>query len=617
MKNTLIIQIINKIRVRFEAYGGEETRDTFNGELNYEAGRVFYLVFLVAVILLPYIPGDLVMHQNPVYIVSIKIGLTLLCLILIALRFTKYFRYKPGLLLMVMVGYLYIGSAMIMATAGDAAASYISSFALIIVIPIFLPLPLKFKITFIISTFLIFLLLSMRYDIDFSDSVIQNSFFDLIAVLVISLIMSHSLNKLRYLAWKQQKKLISTSSELEEALIEAQKADKSKSDFLATMSHEIRTPLNAILGISQLQLQNENLSDELADALGKINNSGTQLLGIINDILDMSRIETGNLELNPAKYHLPSLINDSVQLNIVRIGSKPITFDLEIDKKLPSLLYGDELRLKQILNNLLSNAIKYTEKGHIKLSITASDCTDNGGVLLRFDVSDTGQGITLKDQEHLFAEYTRFNFSANRAIEGVGLGLTIVRKLVAIMGGTIEVKSEYGVGSTFSITVLQEAVECAAIGEEITSKLRNFTYKDKNRLESTKIIYEPMPYGSVLIVDDIEINLFVAEAALEPYELQIEMASSGFETIDKIKNGSVYDIIFMDHMMPHMDGVETVAKLRELGYTGVIVALTANALVGNSEMFAQNGFDEFISKPIDFAQLDNILNKFIRRKQPD
>jgi len=221
-----------------------------------------------------------------------------------------------------------------------------------------------------------------------------------------------------------------------------------------------------------------------------------------------------------------------------------------------------------------------------------------------------------EDQERLFAVYERFNFSANRTTEGAGLGLSIVKKLSTMMGGTVEVKSEYGVGSTFSVTVRQEAVECVAIGAEIANNLRNFTYRDKSRLENAKINYAPLPYGSVLIVDDMEVNLFVAKAALEPYGLHIEMASSGFEAIDKFKNGSTYDIIFMDHMMPHMDGIETVAKLRELNYSGTIVALTANALVGNSEMFAQNGFDGFISKPIDFNELNIILNKFIRGKPP-
>ena len=258
---------------------------------------------------------------------------------------------------------------------------------------------------------------------------IQNAFFDFIAILLISLIMSHSLNKSRYLAWEQRKKLTSISIELERALVQTQNADKSKSDFLATMSHEIRTPLNAILGISQLQLQNEDLQESLVDAFGIINNSGNHLLNIINDLLNLSKIETGKLELNPTEYHLPSLINDSVQPNIVRIGSKPIEFYLEIDENLPLTLYGDEMRLKQILSNLLSNAIKYTEKGHVKLSVTydGSCRKENGNALLQFCVSDTGQGIKPEDQEQLFSEYTRFNASENRGIEGIGLGLPIIK----------------------------------------------------------------------------------------------------------------------------------------------------------------------------------------------
>ena len=183
------------------------------------------------------------------------------------------------------------------------------------------------------------------------------------------------------------------------------------------------------------------------------------------------------------------------------------------------------------------------------------------------------------------------------------------------MSGTVDVKSEYGAGSAFSVTVSQEVIEYTAIGSEIAEKLRNHTYSDKNHIANAKIDYVPIPYGKVLIVDDVEVNLLVAEAALEAYGLQIETASSGFEAINKIESGKVYDIIFMDHMMPHMDGIETVANLRKLGYTGIIVALTANALIGNSEMFIQNGFDGFISKPIDFAELDAALNKFIRNNR--
>jgi signal transduction histidine kinase/CheY-like chemotaxis protein/HPt (histidine-containing phosphotransfer) domain-containing protein len=395
----------------------------------------------------------------------------------------------------------------------------------------------------------------------------------------------------------------------------AEAANRTKSSFLATMSHEIRTPMNAIIGIAQIQLQKEDLPDEYASALQKINSSGNNLLGIINDILDLSKIETGKLELNLSEYDVPSLINDTVQLNYIRIGSKQIEFKLEIDENLPSRLLGDELRLKQILNNLLSNAIKYTEKGHVKLKVNHTAAGKD--VNLCFIVEDTGQGMKPEDQGKLFSEYSRFNTEANRTTEGTGLGLNITQKLVEMMNGVIKVESEYGKGSVFTVTIRQKAVECDKIGAELAEKLRNFTFTGGWQAEKIRINREIMPYGSVLVVDDVEINLYVAEGLLSPYKLKIDTVGSGFAAIEKIENGKTYDIIFMDHMMPKMDGIETTRKLRQSGYKGIIVALTANALVGNDEMFARHGFDGFIPKPIDARHLNAVLNKFIRDKYSD
>ncbi|MDR3012507.1 MAG: response regulator [Chitinispirillales bacterium] len=398
------------------------------------------------------------------------------------------------------------------------------------------------------------------------------------------------------------------------AMNEAEEANKSKSNFLATMSHEIRTPMNAIIGIVQMGLQKEGLPPDYVTALEMIYNSGNNLLGIINDILDLSKIETGKLELNPTQYDMPSLINDAVQINVVRLGSKEIDFAVEADSELPSKLFGDELRIKQVLNNLLSNAIKYTEKGHIKLTI--SHVMKDKDVMLRFTVEDTGQGMKSQDLEMLFSDYKRFNFEANRTTEGTGLGLSITKRLVEMMGGVISVESEYGKGSKFTIEIGQKSVQCEAIGPEIAEKLKKFSFAT-NKRERRKRVRETMPYGKVLIVDDVETNLYVAKGLLAPWKINIETASSGFEALNLIKAENVYDIIFMDHMMPKMDGIETTEKIRKFGYDGVVVALTANALAGNEEMFLSKGFDGFISKPIEIRHLDSVLNKFVRDRHPE
>ena len=408
------------------------------------------------------------------------------------------------------------------------------------------------------------------------------------------------------------KSLRKTLDYLENARADAENANKSKSNFLATMSHEIRTPLNAIIGIAQVQLQKEDLPQDYGEVMDKIYTSGSNLLMIINDILDLSKLETGKLELLPDNYDTPSLINDTVLLNIVRIGSKKIKFLLEVDETLPGVLYGDELRVKQILNNLISNAIKYTKEGHVKL--IADHTMADGDVELRFRVEDTGQGITPDDQKWLFDEYARFNTRSNISVEGSGLGLNITQKLVEMMDGTISVESEYGRGSIFTVTIRQKAVECDAIGAQTVEKLKQFTFTDESHSFS-HVTYEPMPYGRVLIVDDIDVNLYVAEAVLKPYQLNIELAESGYAAIEKVRDGGVYDIIFMDHMMPGMDGIAATENLRGMGYTGTIIALTANALVGNDTMFIEHGFDGFIAKPIDIHNIDDVLNTYIRDKR--
>jgi signal transduction histidine kinase/DNA-binding response OmpR family regulator len=398
--------------------------------------------------------------------------------------------------------------------------------------------------------------------------------------------------------------------------IEAEIANSAKSAFLAKMSHEIRTPMNVILGITEMQLQEGTLAPQTRESYMMIYNSGNLLLNIINDILDLSKIEAGKMEFVAAKYDIASLVNDTVQLNVMRNKSKRINFKLNIDENVPQELIGDEIRIKQILNNLLSNAFKYTEKGEVKLSISAKNGATEDYATLVFQISDTGQGMTKEQVSRLFTnEYIRFNLEANRAIEGTGLGINITNHLVQMMNGEIFVESELDMGTTFTVCLSQKTAGSKTLGKELAENLMKLQVLNSTQFRKIQFMREYMPYGKVLIVDDVETNLHVAKGLMTPYGLSIELVSSGFDAIEKIKNGSIYDIIFMDHMMPKMDGIEATKVIRELGYKHPIVVLTANALVGQAKIFLENGFDDFISKPIDLRQLNNILNKLIRDKQ--
>jgi PAS domain S-box-containing protein len=413
--------------------------------------------------------------------------------------------------------------------------------------------------------------------------------------------------------------------EAKKAYAEAENASQAKSRFIANMSHEIRTPMNAILGITEIILRNKTLPPDVIEALYKIYNSGDLLLYIINDILDLSKIEAGKLEILPAQYEVASMINDTVMLNVMRIGSKPIEFSLSIDENIPARLIGDELRIRQILNNIISNAIKYTFEGEVKLTVYVEKESNapsegapsvEGEVALMYSVSDTGRGMTQEQVNRIFDEYSRFNADANRTTEGTGLGMSITQNLVRMMKGNICIESEPDKGTTVTVRLPQVNAGSGPLGKELAGSLAKFEKGAIRQIKKAQIAFEPMPYGSVLLVDDVESNLFVAEGLMFPYGLSIDTVSSGFDAIDKIKEGKTYDIVFMDHMMPKMDGIETAKKMREMGYTQPIVALTANAIVGQSNVFMENGFDGFISKPIDIRQLNATLKKFVRDKQP-
>ena len=405
------------------------------------------------------------------------------------------------------------------------------------------------------------------------------------------------------------KVLISNVEKETAARARANEESKSKTSFLARMSHEIRTPMTAIMGMTELLLRGE-LSEEARSHMQDIKQAGNNLLSIINDILDFSKIEAGKMEILSEQYYLSALINDTVNIIKMRLEEKPIQFKTFIDGTIPNNLTGDVSRFRQILLNLLSNAVKYTNSGHISLSMMLLNKNEKL-VWLKVEISDTGKGIKPEDQKRLFSDFARLDTKSNQGIEGTGLGLAIAKRLCNAMGGDISVKSKYGEGSTFTVMIPQiiESDEPISMAKEKGRVI------NKSAGAGMGVIHYTLPDVHLLIVDDFATNLKVVEGLIAPYKAKVDTCLSGEDSVKLIQKNE-YDLVFMDHMMPGTDGLEATALIRkwesEVNKIRLpIVALTANAVVGMREMFMDNGFNDFLSKPVEVFKLNEIFDRWI------
>ena len=392
------------------------------------------------------------------------------------------------------------------------------------------------------------------------------------------------------------------ASELEKAKEEAESANRAKSQFLARMSHEIRTPINAILGMNEMIIRESN-EPNIKQYAFDVKDSSVMLMGIINDILDSSKIESGMMDIIPINYNMGSMLNDLYNMINIKACEKGLELIFDISPDIPSELYGDDKRIRQILINILTNGVKYTEKGKVTLSLSWK--RDNENAVLHFSVKDTGIGIKEQDIDKIYDEFRRIDVSRNRNIEGTGLGMTIVQRLLKLMNSELNIESQYEKGSEFSFDLVQKIVNDAPVGD--------FRKKPKKSSEQKKSWTSfTAPDVNILVVDDFPMNLKVFRSLLKETKMHITDAVSGQECIECARKQN-FDIIFLDHMMPGMDGIETLRIMKEekLCENIPVIMFTANAIIGDRENYIQNGFNDVLSKPIVPEKLEEMLLTYL------
>ena len=415
---------------------------------------------------------------------------------------------------------------------------------------------------------------------------------------------------------------VRAQGQLLEEKVRAESANNAKSDFLANMSHEIRTPINAVLGMNEMIIREDNRALDIAERdplavqgalenisvyAGDVKKAGHNLLAIVNDILDFSKIESGQMDIIEAPYQLSSLINDINNMILFKAQDKGLKFTVEVDPSIPDELQGDEVRIRQILTNLLNNAVKYTDKGSVSLKLRGKNQSD-GVLTLNIVVWDTGIGIKPEDKEILFTKFQRLEMERNSTLEGTGLGLAITQLLIGLMGGTIDVESEYGKGSIFTVNIPQKIVADTPIGD-FQTRLKENLPGDRPYRESFRA-----PEATILIVDDTRINLTVAVNLLKNTRMKIDTATSGAEAVS-MASKTRYDLIFMDQRMPEMTGTEAFHNIRNTpdgaSRDVPVVCLTADAVIGAKERYLSEGFSDYLTKPIDNFALEKMLMKYL------